>query len=78
MLRALLRWLFGGYTCDGCGRWTPRRRGKANVTVERREVPIDLRGEKKMSIRVVMLRCPTCVRRLEIEEVSGERDVDGI
>ena len=34
MLR-FLRWLFGikqrGYCCDGCGEWTPRKKGKALV-----------------------------------------------
>jgi predicted RNA-binding Zn-ribbon protein involved in translation (DUF1610 family) len=29
-----------GYRCDDCGRWTPRGRGKAQVTTEMRDVPV--------------------------------------
>ena len=54
----------GGYTCDGCGKWTPRRKGKAAVSIVRREVP-KLGKLPAASVRVVHLDCPECTAESE-------------
>jgi len=49
----------GGYTCDGCGKWTPRRKGKARVRIVRLSAP-RLGDILPVSTTAVMLDCPTC------------------
>jgi hypothetical protein len=71
MLRAIWRWLFGGYTCDDCKTWTPRRRGRADVRVERREVPVPP-WPHTMLLRFVVLRCPPCARAEKKREADAE------
>lgn len=62
MIRHIWRWLFGGYTCDVCKCWAPRRRGRAHVKVERRGYQVVRRNGavSTQSYRVVVLRCPGC------------------
>lgn len=50
----------GGYTCDTCHRWTPRKKGKAHVRHVRLSTP-KLGELRSVSTTAVMLDCPECV-----------------
>lgn len=73
-VRNAWRWLTAKYTCDVCGRTVKRREGKADVTIEQRDVFVDLARTKTTSVRVVTLRCPQCAEKRRKEPVDGEQD----
>jgi hypothetical protein len=58
-----------GYTCDDCGRWTRRWRGRAKVVWRRKSVPVGRRGGRAPGSFLTLL-CPACDRkRAAVREV---------
>jgi len=53
-------WFKGGYTCDGCKKWTPRWKGKPKVVNERVNLPKGVWTPRAI-YWVTNLYCPECV-----------------
>lgn len=71
LLRHVWWWLTKGYTCDDCGRWTRRWRGKAYVLWRTKSVPLDHTGKRRAPGSFLALFCPECTAAYWLVKIAA-------